>query len=343
MIEEMKKISLVIPCYNEQESLPLFDAEMDKVIKSMSEYSFEIIYVNDGSKDNSLRICQEIARADDRVRVFDQANCGVSKTRNRGLQEARGEYIAFVDSDDWIDADMYKRMVDTAKENNCDLVICDCLKESDSGSHLYTHGLPAGFYDRKRMYSVYFPQLLMPNTMEYPVTISNWHLLIRREVITANQITFPEGMRFSEDLLFGSEVGHFAQSMTYLKEYAPYHYRQNPDSVTHTAYKDKWPLLRELWCRINESFSKKQDYDFTQQIQRCMLFFVYMAMNQRRYAGLPTREFFHEAGVVLDDPLVHESLRTIQVGQLQISWKLKIISLIYQKKGLRPALLLLRG
>ena len=150
-------------------------------------------------------------------------------------------------------------------------------------------------------------------------------------------------MRFSEDLLFGSEVGYFAQSMTYLKEYEPYHYRQNPDSVTHTAYKDKWPLLRELWCRINESFGKKQDYDFTQQIQLCMLFFIYMAMNQRRYAGLPTREFFHETGVVLDDPLVHEALRTIPVSQLQISWKLKIISLIYQKKWLRPALLLLRG
>ena len=59
MIEEMKKISLVIPCYNEQESLPLFDAEMDKVIKSMSEYSFEIIYVNDGSKDNSAEIVKK--------------------------------------------------------------------------------------------------------------------------------------------------------------------------------------------------------------------------------------------------------------------------------------------
>lgn len=335
----MPKVSVIVPVYNAGKYLQ----ECIDSILNQTLFDLELILVDDGSTDDSPEICEQFAKKDARVRCIHQANAGAAAARNQGMNVARGEYIAFVDSDDWIDADMYKRMVDTAKENNCDLVICDCLKESDSGSHLYTHGLPAGFYDRKRMYSVYFPQLLMPDTMEYPVTISSWLLLIRREVITANQITFPEGMRFSEDLLFGSEVGHFAQSMTYLKEYAPYHYRQNPDSVTHTAYKDKWPLLRELWCRINESFSKKQDYDFTQQIQRCMLFFVYMAMNQRRYAGLPTREFFHEAGVVLDDPLVHESLRTMQVGQLQISWKLKIISLIYQKKGLRPALLLLRG
>lgn len=335
----MPKVSVIVPVYNAEKYLQ----ECVDSILSQTLTNLEVVLVDDGSADSSPVICDGYAERDNRVKAIHQRNSGAAAARNQGMNVARGEYIAFVDSDDWIDADMYKRMVDTAEANDCDLVICDCLKESDSGSQLYTHDLPAGFYDRERMYSVYFPQLLMPDTMEYPVTISNCLLLIRRELVIKNQITYPERMRFSEDLLFGSEVGYFAQSMTYLKGYAPYHYRQNPDSVTHTAYKDKWPLLRELWCRINESFGKKQDYDFTQQIQRCMLFFIYMAMNQRRYAGLPTREFFHETGVVLDDPLVHEALRTIPVSQLQISWKLKIISLIYQKKWLRPALLLLRG
>lgn len=335
----MCKVSIIVPVYNAEKYL----SECIDSILSQTLTDLEVILVDDGSIDDSPEICDQYAAQYTQIKVIHKANAGAASARNDGLDVAQGEYVAFVDSDDWIDADMYKRMADTAEANDCDLVICDCLKESESGSQLYTHDLPAGFYDREHMYSVYFPQLLMPDTMEYPVTISNGLLLIRREVISANGITFPEGMRFSEDLLFGSEVGYYAQSMTYLKGYAPYHYRQNPDSVTHTAYKDKWPLLRELWCRINENFSKKRDYDFTQQIQRCMLFFVYMAMNQRRYAGLPIREFFYETGVVLDDPLVHEALRTIQIGQLQISRKLKIISLVYQKKCLRPALLLLRG
>ena len=160
-------------------------------------------------------------------------------------------------------------------------------------------------------------------------------------MITENHLSFPIGMRFSEDLLFGAEVGYHARSMTYLRGFAPYHYRQNPESVTHTEYKDKWPLLRALWCRISESFEKKTDYDFAQQIYRCMLFFVYMAMNQRISADLSTKEFFREVRTVLDDPLVSQALREIRISQLNITWKLKIITLIYKKKCLRPAVLLL--
>ncbi len=73
-----------------------------------------------------------------------------------------------------------------------------------------------------------------------------------------------------------------------------------------------------------------------------MLFFVYMAMNQRLSANLSAKELFHEVSEVLDDPLVHESLGKIQVSQLDISWKLKIITLIYKKKYLRPAVMMLK-
>lgn len=311
-------------------------------ILAQSFCDLEIILVDDGSTDESPEICERYAAQDKRVICIHQENVGAAAARNSGLKVATGKYIAFVDSDDWIDRDMYETMVSAAEERSCDLVICDCVKESETGSQTYTHELPGGSYDREEMMSQYFPQLLMPDSMEYPVTISNWLLLIRREIIEENRLSFPEGMRFSEDLLFGSEVGYYAQSMTYLKGYTPYHYRQNPASVTHTAFKDEWPLLLELYRRIRKSFKEKADYDFTPQIQRCMLFFVYMAMNQRLAAKLPLKQFFREVSAVLDYPEVREALAQIKIGHLNISWKLKITSLIYQKKYLRPALLLLR-
>lgn len=310
-------------------------------ILAQSFCDLEIILVDDGSTDESPVICDGYAALDKRVICIHQANAGAAAARNRGLKVSTGKYIAFVDSDDWIDQDMYETMVSVAEERNCDLVICDCLKESEAGSCIYTHELPGGYYDREAMVAQYFPQLLMPDSVEYPVTISNWLLLIRREIIEENRLSFPEGMRFSEDLLFGSEVGYYAQSMTYLKGYTPYHYRQNPASVTHTAFKDKWPLLLELYRRIRKSFQEKPDYDFTPQIQRCMLFFVYIAMNQRLAAKLPLKQFFQEVKKVLDHPEVREALAPIQIDQLNISRKLKVISLIYQKNYLRPALLLL--
>lgn len=334
----MSKISIIVPVYNAEGYL---SACVDSIL-AQSLRDIEVILVDDGSTDESPEICDKYAAQDTRVICIHQENAGAAAARNRGLEAATGKYIAFVDSDDWIDQDMYEIMVGAAEERNCDLVICDCLKESEAGSCIYTHELPGGYYDRGAMETRYFPQLLMPDSMEYPVTISNWLLLIRREIIEDNRLSFPEGMRFSEDLLFGSEVGYYAQSMTYLKGYTPYHYRQNPASVTHTAFKDKWPLLLELYRRIKKSFQEKADFDFTPQIQRCMLFFVYMAMGQRLSAKLPPKQFIREAKDVLDHPEVREALAPIQIGQLNISWKLKIISLIYQKKYLRPALLLLR-
>lgn len=334
----MSKISVIVPVYNGAEFLR---SCVDSIL-AQSFCDLEIILVDDGSTDESPEICERYAAQDKRVICIHQENVGAAAARNSGLKVATGKYIAFVDSDDWIDRDMYETMVSAAEERSCDLVICDCVKESETGSQTYTHELPGGSYDREEMMSQYFPQLLMPDSMEYPVTISNWLLLIRREIIEENRLSFPEGMRFSEDLLFGSEVGYYAQSMTYLKGYTPYHYRQNPASVTHTAFKDKWPLLLELYRRIRKSFKEKADYDFTPQIQRCMLFFVYMAMNQRLAAKLPLKQFFREVSAVLDHPEVREALAPIQIDQLNISRKLKVISLIYQKNYLRPALLLLR-
>lgn len=334
----MTMISVVVPVYKAENFL----SNCIKSILNQTYRDLEVILVDDGSPDSSGQICEEYAEKDGRIKVIHQKNAGAAAARNCGLKAATGKYIAFADSDDWIDQDMYEKMVEAAEAQNCDLVVCDCLKESGAGSQVYTHELPGGFYDRDAMAAQYLPQLLMPNTMEYPVTISNCLLLIRREVIAENQISFPAGMRFSEDLLFGSEVGYFSQSMTYLKGYTPYHYRQNPDSVTHAEFKDKWPLLLELYRRIKETFEKKTDYDFMPQIQRCMLFFVYMAMNQRLTEKLPLKQFFQEAEAVLDHPEVCEALAPIKIGQLNISWKLKITSLIYQKKYLRPALLLLR-
>lgn len=333
----MPKVSIIVPVYNVETYLrSCVDSVLTQALRDL-----EVLLIDDGSTDSSGAICDFYAEKDSRVRTIHTRNAGAAAARNTGLSVATGEFIAFADSDDWIDPDMYETMVKVAQERSCDLVICDCLKEYGNISHIYTHDLPGGFYDSETKVSRYFPQLLMPDTMEYPVTISNCLLLIRRELIMKYQLSFPERIRFSEDLLFGAEVGYYAQSMVYLKGYAPYHYRQNPDSVTHTEFKNKWPILLELYHRIQESFGQKEEFDFAPQIQRCMLFFVYMAMNEWRAAEIPFRRFFCGVQAILDDPVVKDALRAIPIRRLNISWKLKLISLIYQKKYLRPAILLL--
>ena len=114
------KISIIVPIYNVEKYL-------DKCIKSIVNQSFknlEIILVDDGSPDNCPAICDEWAIKDSRIKVIHKENGGLSDARNAGLAVATGEYIAFVDSDDYIEADMYKKLLSVALNNKCDIVSC---------------------------------------------------------------------------------------------------------------------------------------------------------------------------------------------------------------------------
>lgn len=113
-------ISIIVPIYNAQSYLK----RCVESILSQSYEELEIILVNDGSTDNSLSICKELGRIDNRIKIINQNNSGVSIARNRGIQEASGEFIQFVDSDDYIEKDMCKEMLSCIISNNADLVVC---------------------------------------------------------------------------------------------------------------------------------------------------------------------------------------------------------------------------
>lgn len=118
-----KLLSIVIPVYNAEKYLHL---SIESVLKN--EYkNFELILIDDGSLDSSFEICQHYANNDKRISVFRQKNKGTSETRNRGLELAKGEYVAFLDSDDWIDKDMYSYLI-SILEKNPDVAYAECGK-----------------------------------------------------------------------------------------------------------------------------------------------------------------------------------------------------------------------
>lgn len=333
----MPALSVIVPVYNAETYLKT----CIESILNQSWKDFELLLIDDGSTDSSPQICDQFALHDHRVHVVHQKNAGAAAARNHGLDLASGSYITFVDSDDYIDSDMYEKMMSASFEFQCDLVICDCLKEFDSGAQVYTHALPGGFYDRSKMKSEYFPQLLMTESVEYPVTISNCLLLVRKDVIQKHHIRYPKGIRFSEDLLFGAEVGYAADSIYYMKRYTPYHYRQNPASVTHSTYRDKWPMLLDLHQRIKKSFEQKNDFDFSPQIDRCLLFFVYLAIGNLESSELKPSVRRERTCEILKNNVVHDMLKRIQISGLKISWKLKLITYLYRWKCI-PFIELLR-
>ena len=137
-------LSVIIPVYNR-------DKFLERCVRSVAASSLknmEIILIDDGSVDNSGELCDKLAQEDGRISVIHQQNAGVSAARNRGLEKAQGKYFAFVDSDDYIEPDMYEKMVAAMEENDVDMVCCGISKEYEDGSgrieqysneHQYAH------------------------------------------------------------------------------------------------------------------------------------------------------------------------------------------------------------
>lgn len=320
----MAQISVIVPVYKTEQYLR---ACVDSILHQ-SYSDLEVILVDDGSPDNCPQICDDYAQRDERVRVIHQNNAGVAAARNAGLDAACGEYITFVDSDDWIDPDMYAGMMEMAKAHDCDVVMCDCLKEYENRSQVYSHDIRAGFYDRVQLEQEYFPHLLMMPNVEYPPTISNWLCLFRN---TERVPRYAEGIRYSEDLLFGAELMLNARSFYYMKGSCYYHYRMNPQSATHRFVPDKWQDYQKLHERIRHIFSECLVFDFSHQIDLCLLFFVYNAvgeiLNERR---LPRDDRVKKCKLVLHDMEVVNMFSRLNIRSLPITRKQKVLTMMYR-------------
>ena len=201
------KISVIVPVYKAEHYL----ARCVDTLLAQTFDDFEAILVDDGSPDNSGAICDEYALKDKRVRVIHQPNAGVSMARQKGLDNARGEYVIHADPDDWVEPDMLKELYAKVKEEDADMVICD----------FYAH------YGEKVVYERQQPSSLDPNTVLCDLFKhlhgSCWNKLVRRVCFLKFDIQFSEGVSFCEDLLINSTLLQHNIKVAYLSN-AFYHY-----------------------------------------------------------------------------------------------------------------------
>ena len=192
----MKKISIIVPIYNAKEHL-------DKCVESIleqTEKNLEIILVDDGSKDNSFEICKKYEKIDQRVKVIHQENAGVSVARNHGIEIAEGEYIGFVDSDDWIEPVMYERLLKEAKETNADVVMCDATTVYSDGK-IQADTITQLSKNQVLNKTDFTPSLLLE------MAGSAWRCIYKNnryndKLIKSEGLYFPLGVKFSEDRIF---------------------------------------------------------------------------------------------------------------------------------------------
>lgn len=232
-------LSIIVPVYNNAEYLP----ETLKSILAQTYKHFELILVNDGSKDHSLAICQDIAAKDKRVRVIDKKNGGVSSARNCGLEAAKGQYIAFVDGDDCIDPEMYQVMINVLKQENADLVNCRVIKETDYKPMPYKQGA----------FSVSTDPLSCLSKKGHFVD-SSLNKVYTRTVIGAAR--FDENISYSEDKLFVADIFCQAHKIVFLDNIF-YHYIQHKDSLSWQDTYDTWYgnflVCQKIYMRVKDA------------------------------------------------------------------------------------------
>ena len=224
-------ITVIMPVFNTK---PYLEQAVESVLHQTYQ-DWELVLVDDGSSDGSEDMCDYYTKKDNRIRVIHQDNRGPSGARNTGMKYASGEYIQFLDSDDWLYPDTLKISYETAVSSNSDMVIFDAQYEGDSFSWHEKSTIPDGTYDSL----VILEKLAKPSIPPYA-----WNKFCRTSLYES--ISFPEGENW-EDVATTFYPVSRAKKIAVLGK-PLYHYRQSPDAITKVAIKNgsvhKWRFLQ---------------------------------------------------------------------------------------------------
>lgn len=234
----MPKVSVIVPIYNVEKYL-------EKCINSLLSQTLEdiqIILVNDGSKDNSGNIAKEYEKNNkDRVIYVEKENGGLSDARNYGLKYATGDFIAFLDSDDYIEKNAYEEMYNKAIEENADYVECDFIWE----------------FPNKIRVDKQYPYKNKKEMLSF-VRVVAWNKLIKRQLITDNNLEFPKGLRY-EDVEFTYKLIPFLNKFAYVDKLF-IHYVQREGSIANVQNERTAEIFTVL-DNVIEFYKKNNIYE----------------------------------------------------------------------------------
>lgn len=271
-----KFLSVIVPVYNVEDYL-------HKCVDSIINQTFndlEIILVNDGSSDTSPQICDHYAKKDIRVKIIHQQNAGVSVARNNGIEAATGDYVTFVDSDDWLEPTMYENMSTiTQLEQSSDIVMCDFTNIKNNSKEEISVSIRKGFYSKLQIIDELYPTLLVTEKLGRLPIVSVWSCLFKRSLLLDNNILFDAKLMYSEDYLFMAEVMICTNSFYYLKGNYLYNYRQYEESRSKKFHSDWWGNLLYLNKKLKNLLEDNKEYDFTRQIKLQLLHSALFILN----------------------------------------------------------------
>lgn len=319
----MKKISVVVPIYNVEKYI----GELIESLQKQTLRDIEIILVDDGSPDNSGKICDRYAKNDDRIKVVHKKNGGVSAARNDGLAMASGEYIIFCDSDDWLPEDAFEKLYNEGKRTDADIVIGDVYL-SKNGINEYVKFYEKSFVTSERdfidrliqadFYKTYCP---MPSSQGPAFGYGGpWNKAVKLNMLKKYGIQFDTRVKgIFDDILYTAHILANANTIAYLTE-PVYFYRILPVSITHSYKQNALEINNAIFNSWREFMTK---YD-----KNAMFLKPYYAVVIRRFIEiLPVyflskknpksfSERMNEMKTVMKELTYQEAIREVELSKL---------------------------
>lgn len=271
----MPKVSVIVPIYNVENYLPrCMDSLLNQTLKEI-----EIILVDDESPDNCPKMCDEYAKKDNRIKVIHKTNGGLGFARNSGMAIATGEFLAFIDSDDYVDVSMFEKLYNTAKAEALDTVYCGFNKVSSTLEITPVREVDAiKIFDAKEEIEGVLLDMIGTEP-SYPVdrkySMSVWHGIYSKSIIDMHNIKFPSEREFiSEDIIFHIDYLLKAKKIAFIPD-AMYYYCSNESSLSRSYRPDRFEryniLCKEIKRRLRE---KNVESSYENRVNRLFIGYV---------------------------------------------------------------------
>ena len=269
-------ISVIVPVYNAEKYLH----RCIKRILAQDYTDFELLLIDDGSTDNSGTICDEYTIKDNRIRVFHKENGGVSSARNWGLDNAIGEYIMFVDSDDYMLPGMLDVMLSTLESKKADLVVCGTT-ETGGG---YWRPIADVDYSINQL-KENFVSLLHTELLSPP-----WNKIYKKDIIGNNR--FCEDISFGEDLLFNIQYLEKCENISFIKESPFYHEKENENSLVVKFNRNRLLDIEKVWVVV-ERFSEDKEGLYSKYL-RDLTVYIRQLLKTKQYLWSEKKNILEE-------------------------------------------------
>lgn len=306
-------ITIIVPVYNVEQYIE----NAVNSVKAQTYTDWELLLVNDGSTDQSLQICRKFEKQDPRIHVIDKANGGVSSARNAGIEQARGEWIGFLDGDDWMEADCLET-VSAETDERTDVVCWNYWRNTGSSQteNQPIHPVYMQIESPKELIKVtMFPQYsLKKSGRSFGGIKGMCTKLVRTRLVRENGLKFDTNVKIGEDALFSAQCFEHARKAVFINKYL-YHYRLDNLSATRKCRPD----IREVYINTLKAFQAFLEKDQDDDILLCYggLTYACVARALDKYYfhpenRLPLRKKLSELADYLGDPYIQRGISGIK-------------------------------